>query len=310
MRVAGMRLICSIILGFFSLTAFAGEYYMPPPGNDIIGQNYIITVHRGDSLTTIREGQGVSYGELLEANPDINFYKLRVGQRVIIPKQFILPKYRHGIVINTAELRIYYFTPDGKYVYTFPAGLGRKDWRTPLASATVIRKEVNPVWHVPDDIRNYIYEKTGELVPKDVPPGPKNPLGDRALYLSKSGYLIHGTNAPHSVGTFISSGCIRLMREPIELLYQEAQVGTPVHIIYQPNKAGWCGDKLYLESHAPIESYEEQPESDLNEINIKSTIYDAVHLRPAYVNWDTVSYISNNHRGLPQQIGSKFTITN
>lgn len=304
-----MRLVCSIILGLFSLSAFAGEYYMPLPGNDIIGRNYSITVRNGDSLTTLREGHNVSYDELLEANPDIDFYKLRVGQKVLIPKQFILPKYRRGIVINTAELRIYYFTPDGRYVYTFPVGLGRKNWRTPLTSATVVRKKIDPVWYVPDDIRDYIYKKTGELISKKVPPGPKNPLGNRALYLSKSGYLIHGTNAPHSVGTFISSGCVRLMREPIELLYQEVQLGTPVHIIYQPNKAGWYGDKLYLESHAPIKSYEEQPESELNEINIKSAIYDAVHLRPAYVNWDAVSYISDKHTGIPKQIGSRFTIT-
>jgi L,D-transpeptidase ErfK/SrfK len=303
-----MSLIFSIVLVFFPLTAFAGEYYMPPPGNDIIGQNYIITVHRGESLTTIRQEHGISYDELLEANPSINFYTLRIGQKVIIPKQFILPKYRRGIVINTAELRIYYFTPDGKYVYTFPAGLGRVNWRTPLASATIVRKEEDPSWHVPKDIRDYVLKKTGELLPEVVPPGPKNPLGKYALYLSKSGYLVHGTNAPTSVGTFISSGCIRLMREPIELLYQEAQVGTPVHIIHQPNKAGWVGDKLYLESHPPVKDYAEKPESNLNEIDTQSIIYEAIHLRPAYIDWDAVARITNSQRGIPQQIGSRFTI--
>lgn len=303
-----MPLIFGIVLCSFSLAVFAGEYYMPPPGNDIIGQNYVITVHRGESLTTIRKEHGVSYDELLEANPNINFYRLRVGQKVIIPKQFILPKYRRGIVINTAELRIYYFTPDGRYVYTFPAGLGRVNWRTPLAFATVVRKAEYPSWHVPNDIRNYVFQKTGELLPEVVPPGPKNPLGNRALYLSKSGYMIHGTNAPNSVGTFISSGCIRLMREPIELLYQEAQVGTPVHIIHQPNKAGWDGDKLYLESHPPIKGYAEQPESDLNETSIKSAIYEALHLRPAYIDWNAVSRITSNQNGIPQQIGTRFAI--
>lgn len=303
-----MPLIFGIVLCSFSLAVFAGEYYMPPPGNDIIGQNYVITVHRGESLTTIRKEHGVSYDELLEANPNINFYRLRVGQKVIIPKQFILPKYRRGIVINTAELRIYYFTPDGRYVYTFPAGLGRVNWRTPLAFATVVRKAEYPSWHVPNDIRNYVFQKTGELLPEVVPPGPKNPLGNHALYLSKSGYMIHGTNAPNSVGTFISSGCIRLMREPIELLYQEAQVGTPVHIIHQPNKAGWDGDKLYLESHPPIKGYAEQPESDLNETSIKSAIYEALHLRPAYIDWNAVSRITSNQNGIPQQIGTRFAI--
>ncbi len=302
-----MRLLYILIIGLFVSTVFAGEYRMPPPGDDIVGQNYTITVQRGNSLTTIRESHEVSYDELLEANPNINFYRLRVGQKVIIPKQFILPKFRRGIVINAAELRLYYFTPDGEYIHTFPVGLGRVDWRTPLASATVVRKEADPVWHVPNDIRDYVYKKTGELLPENVPPGPKNPLGSYALYLSKSGYLIHGTNAPHSVGTFISSGCMRLMREPIEMLYQEAQVGTPVHIIHYPNKAGWRGNKLYLESHAPIDSYAEQPESPLNEINAQSAIYEAIHLRPAYIDWSAVAQITKNQLGIPSLIGSKFT---
>lgn len=303
-----IRLFCSAVLGLFSLVALADEYPMPAPGNDIIGKNYTITVHAGDSLTTIREHNNVSYEELLEANPNIDFYKLRVGQEVIIPKQFILPKYRRGIVINTAELRIYYFTPDGRYVYTFPVGLGRVNWRTPLTSATVVNKEKDPVWHVPDDIRDYVLKKTGELLPKNVPPGPKNPLGSYALYLSTPGYLIHGTNAPHSVGTFISSGCMRLMREPIELLYQEAQIGTPVHVIHYPNKAGWYNDKLYLESHSSIDSYAEQPESALNKLRAEEAIYEAIHLRPAHINWDEVSTITKTHLGIPKPIGSRFDI--
>jgi L,D-transpeptidase ErfK/SrfK len=302
------HLTYGIILGIFSLVASAAEYDMPSPGNDLIGRNYTITVRRGNNLTSIRKQNGVSYDELLVANPNINFYKLRVGQKVIIPKQFILPKYRRGIVINTAELRLYYFTPDGKYVYTYPAGLGRIDWRTPLTSATIVRKAEHPVWHVPDDIRDYVLEKTGELLPESVPPGPKNPLGNYALYLSKSGYLIHGTNRPRSVGTFISSGCIRLLREPIHQLYQDAQVGTQVHIIHYPYKAGWRGNKLYLESHVPIKGYLEQADSPLNETNVQEAIYEAIHLRPAKINWESVSRTIKNHRGIPKPIGERFAL--
>ena len=304
----GKYLIYTLFLLFFTLTASAGEYDMPPPGDDLVGQNYTVTVRKGNSLTTIRKKHGVSYNELLEANPNINFYKLRVGQKVIIPKQFILPKYRRGIVINTAELRIYYFTPDGKQVYTFPVGLGRADWRTPLASATVIRKAKNPAWYVPDDIREYVLKKTGRLLPDVVPPGPENPLGHYALYLSKRGYLIHGTNAPNSVGTFISSGCMRLLRDPIRLLYEQAQVGTPVHIIHYPNKAGWRGNELYLESHIPVRSYLQKPESALNEPDVQEAIYEAIHLRPARINWPSVATILKSHLGIPQPIGRKFEI--
>lgn len=302
-----IHLVAYCILGFSSLATIAAEYNMPPSGDDIIGQSYTITVKEGDSLTTIREKNGISYDELLVANPNIDFYKLRVDQKVFIPKEFILPKYRRGIVINTAELRLYYFTPDGKHVYTFPVGIGRSGWRTPLTSATIVRKAEHPPWHVPDDIRDYVLKKTGRLLPKVVQPGPKNPLGNYALYLSKSGYLIHGTNAPSSVGTSISSGCVRLLRKPIELLYQEIEVGTPVHIIYYPHKVGWRGDNLYLESHAPIDSYAEKPESPLNEVNVHTVIYEAINHRPAYIDWQAIKRVTKNHFGIPQLIGEKFS---
>lgn len=294
---------------FLMVAALATEYDMPPMGDDIVGRNYAITIRSGDSITTIREKHEVSYDELIEANPNINFNRPRVGQKVIIPKQRILPKFRRGIVINIPELCLYYFPPGGEKVYTFPVGLGREDWRTPLAAAVVTNKEEDPVWRAPNDIREYVFNKTGELIPEVVYPGPKNPLGKYALYLSKNGYLIHGTNAPHSVGTFISSGCMRLMREPIELLYQEVQVGTPVHIIHYPYKAGWRGNRLYLESHKPIGSYLQRPVSPLNSTGAESAIYEAIHMRPARISWNLVSKNVHSHLGIPEPIGYAFNIT-
>jgi len=298
-----MKLFYGLIVLLLSYEALAVRYSMPDYGNDIVGKNYVITVGRGDNLTAIRQNNDISYEELLEANPSINFYKLKVGQRIIIPKQFILPKFRTGIVINIAELRLYYFTPDGRDVYTFPVGLGRVDWRTPLASTKVVKKEKDPVWNVPDDIRNYIFRKTGKLIKKIIYPGPDNPLGEYSLRLSINGYLIHGTNAPTSVGTFISSGCMRLNADAIKLLYEQVPVGTLVHIIHQPNKAGWYDNRLYLESHDQIGSYTRQPESDLNELNVRYTIYKATYMRPANVNWSAVSYITKESTGIVQQIG-------
>jgi L,D-transpeptidase ErfK/SrfK len=296
------------LLLVLTVTALAAEYRMPTNGDDVVGQNYTITVGSKESLTTIRKEHGVSYDELLEANPNINFYKLKVGQKVLIPKQFVLPRYRSGIVINIPELRLYYFTPDGRYVYTFPIGLGRENWRTPLISATVTRKAEDPPWVVPDSIRNYVYNKNGTVLPDVVPPGPKNPLGKYALYLSKRGYLIHGTNAPKSVGTFISSGCMRLLREPIETLYEQVAIGTPVHIIHYPYKAGWLGNRLYLESHKPIISYTYKPVSPLNNADVHEAIYYAMHLRPAKINWQAVSQNVKEELGIPEPIGYKFNI--
>lgn len=305
---ARIRLASSIILNLLFLAlatkalAEVGEYSMPPAGEDVVGQVYTITVERGDSLNTIRTHNDVSYEELLEANPHINFYKLKVGQKIVIPRQFILPPIRQGIVINIPELRVYYFDPDGTHFHTFPVGLGRLNWRTPLLSTKVVNKEEDPVWRVPQSIHDYVLNKTGEDLPEAVPPGPRNPLGKYALYLAKGGYLIHGTNAPSSVGTFISSGCMRLLRDPIELLYQEVAVGTPVHVIHHPTKAGWRDGKLYLESHRPIDSYLYRPTSPLN-LDAEAAIYGAIHFHPAKIDWNAVSRNVNQHLGIPEVIG-------
>ena len=305
---AWIRAISFITLSILSTAAYTAEYDMPPIGDDIIGKNYTIKVEAGDSLTTIRQEHGISYDELLVANPDINFYKLKVGQTIFIPKQFVLPKFRKGIVINIPELRLYYFSPDGETVYTYPVGLGRPNWRTPLISAKVIRKKEDPIWNVPKSIREYVYNKSGKLLPEAIYPGPKNPLGKYALYLSKPGYMIHGTNAPTSVGTFISSGCMRLLRGPIETLYEEVPIGTPVHVIHYPNKVGWRGNKLYLESHRPIKSYTSHPSSELVEPNAEAAIYEAVHLRPAKVDWDIVAKNIKQELGVPELIGYRSDI--
>lgn len=295
----------------FLQDATAALYPMPSYGNDIIGHAFVTRVRSYDSVTKIRHRYDVSLNELVEANPDTNFYRLRVGQKIIIPAEYILPKYRRGIVINIPELRLFYFTPDGRYVYTFPVGLGRENWRTPTAAAKVIYKEAYPSWHPPDTIREYYLEKTGEVLPDVVPPGPKNPLGKYALYLSKNGYLIHGTNIPDSVGTFISSGCMRLLDDAIETLYANVGVGTQVHIVHHQVKVGWYGDTLYLESHTPIDSYQEYNQDfgppELNSMDTENAIYQATAGRPAYVNWNLVNQAVRNHDGVPEPIGKRFS---
>jgi L,D-transpeptidase ErfK/SrfK len=301
---AGIRLIKTIGFSLCILlpNVFAGisEYDIPEPGNDIVGKTYTINVKKGDSLTSIRQEHDISYEELLEANPKIDFYKIKVGQQVIVPKQFILPKLRRGVVINIPELRLYFFNKEGTKVYTFPVGLGREDWRTPLISTSITKKVADPAWYPPASIREYMSNKGIDL-PDVVKPGPKNPLGQYALHLRIPGYLIHGTDKQTSVGTFVSSGCMRLMREPIEFLYQAAEIGTPVNVMHSPTKVGWQNNKLYIESHKPIEGYESSA-SSLN-IDPEEALYDAIHLRPATINWDVVSKTIHLHLGVPEPIG-------
>ncbi|MEO1505909.1 MAG: L,D-transpeptidase, partial [Pseudomonadota bacterium] len=68
-------------------------------------------------------------------------------------------------------------------------------------------------------------------LPRYVPPGPDNPLGEHALYLGWRYYAIHGSNDPTSIGRATTSGCIRLFPQHIAWLYEQAAVGTPVLIL-------------------------------------------------------------------------------
>jgi L,D-transpeptidase ErfK/SrfK len=291
-------------LALLCLPALATTYPMPAPGNDIIGQVLVVHPQSGETLASLGLRYGMSYHEMIEANPTINkSVALRHGQKIVIPAQFILPpvEFRKGIVVNMAELRLYYFPPGGQYVMTFPVAMGRDQWRSPVIATSVSWKEPNPIWRVPDSIRDYTFENTGKVLPDQVLPGPDNPLGPFAIHLAAAGYLIHGNNSPTSIGKFVSSGCIRMRNEDITTLYPLVKVGTPVYIIHYPNKVGWFNGNLYLESQVPVE-LDDQP-SNLNQTSVESAVDSELTNKTAVINWDTVKQVTEQHRGIPEQIG-------
>ncbi len=151
----------------------------------------------------------------------------------MIPTAFILPSApRKGLVINLAELRMYYYPPDGKTVVTYPLGIGKEGWGTPLGVTRITEKTKNPTWVPPKSILEH-RKKEGVYLPAKVPPGVDNPLGGYRMRLAipTGAYLIHGTNNPAGVGRRSSSGCINMLPEDIETLYEKVPSGTPVHII-------------------------------------------------------------------------------
>lgn len=277
-------------------------YEMPPPGNDVIGKTFVIQAEKGDTIDKIAQRYDVGGLELMAANPRIKPYRLYVGEKVVVPREYILPPphYRKGIVINTAELRLYYFTPEGT-VMTFPVALGKEGWRTPLGSTYVYRKEEQPTWYVPKAIRDSYLAKKGEEHPKKILPGPKNPLGDYAIYLHMRGYLIHGTNNPASIGRLVSSGCIRMQNADVAELYQYVKRGTPVNLIYYPDKTGWRDGKLYLESHKKVKGQEGLYET--NYISVDKTMQNAIENRHAQLNQKDFEKVLRAHTGVPTIIG-------
>lgn len=278
--------------------ANAAMYQMPDSGNDIIGHNEIIHIKANDSIDKLAQEYEISYHELLEANPEINPKRLSIDTSLLIPLQFILPKYRQGIVINIPELRLYYFTPDGKYVFTTTVSLGRSSWRTPTMTTKVIKKEMYPTWHAPKSIIEYA-ARNGHQIPEEIPSDdPENPLGKYALYLGGEAYLIHGNNDRNSIGKYYSSGCIRLYNKAIETLYPLVAVGTTVHIINQDNKIGWLDGKLYLESHLPVGDSE--PNQD-----VQTQIQKIIHQHSINIDWYQVNLITKERFGIPEIISKE-----
>jgi L,D-transpeptidase ErfK/SrfK len=173
----------------------------------------------------------------------------------MLPLSFILPDApRRGIVINLAAMRLFQFKDDSKSlaVSTYPLGVGTIERPSPTGQMYVARKVTRPTWHVPASIAED-HRKKGDPLPAKVLPGPQNPLGEYALYLSKSSYLIHGTNKPASIGLRATNGCIRLYPEDVKKLYENTPVKTPVCIVNQPYLIGQRNGVVYMEVHAPPE---------------------------------------------------------
>jgi L,D-transpeptidase ErfK/SrfK len=233
-----IRPLCLACLVIFSVCN--AEAAMPD--GDLIGiaQNY--TVQKGDSVSAVARHFDIGVVELLAANPSVTSAKLVVGQQLSIPQSHILPAAPHtGIVINLAELRLFYYLPDGS-VTTFPISIGKEGWLTPTGTTEIVLKRKNPTWTPPASIR-----AEDPKLPAIVPAGPNNPLGQYALSLGWAGYAIHGTNAPSSIGKPSSHGCMRMYPEDIAVLFNLVGVGTPVTIVDTPVKFGWVGDSLYME---------------------------------------------------------------
>jgi L,D-transpeptidase ErfK/SrfK len=149
-------------------------------------------------------------------------------------------------VINLPEMRLYDFTaPSGLEVFAIAVGDALDP--SPVGEFWVGEKRVDPVWNVPDSIR----EEKPHL-PAQVPPGPENPLGDRWMTVSRTSYGIHGTNNLWSIGRQATHGCIRLYESEMRRLYERTRPRTPIHIVYQPVKLAFAGNELLLEVHPDL----------------------------------------------------------
>ncbi len=235
----------------------ANHFVLESPEQSVVGEPQVVYTSETDTLSDLARAYGLGYDELIAANPDVNPWLPGANTPVLLPTQFVIPDVpREGIVLNMASKRLFYFPPvaEGRpvLVKTFPIGIGRVGWETPLGSTSVVDKARDPHWYVPLSVRQE-HAELGNPLPSVVPPGPDNPLGHRVLQLEMPGYLIHGTNQPYGVGMRVSHGCVRLYPENIEYLYELVEVGEVVTIINEPFLFGQRDGILYFESHMPLE---------------------------------------------------------
>lgn len=243
--------------------------YPVPPGRDnIIGEILTYRIKKGDTLLDVGRYYDLSGKEVSDADNHMDWWLPPVGAEIILPTQHILPESRRqGVVMNIPEMRIYYYpvpvtikgkgkhkatvvsSDEARVVYTFPVGLGRFDWKTPIGSFKIKGKTKDPTWVVPDDIYQEHLERDGEA-DHMIPGGdPDNPLGKYRIELTLPLYALHGTNVPWGVGMTVSHGCVRLYPEDIDVLFHMVKVGMPGQFVYEPVKFGWRANRLYVEVH-------------------------------------------------------------
>lgn len=215
---------------------------------DHTGEIIRIVTDYESTLLDVARDHNLGYVEIVAANPGVDPWLPGEGTEVVVPSMHLLPDAgREGIVINLPEMRLYKFDSEGAVAATYPVGIGREGWKTPLGETSIVRRKAGPSWYPTENIR-----AANPELPRVVPPGPDNPLGTHALYLGWPAYLIHGTAQPWGVGRRVSSGCIRLYPEDIPKLFEAAPDGTRVEVVNQPVKVGWIDGRLHLEVHPSI----------------------------------------------------------
>ena len=278
------------------------EFPLPPPGEDIIGSVQTMTAKYEDTFADLATQYDLGYLEMIAANPGVDAWLPGAGTQVILPTRFILPPGpREGIVINLAEYRLYYYPKGRNVVYTFPLGIGREGWGSPVSTSKVTAKTPNPTWTPPASVKAE-HAADGDILPNVVPAGPDNPLGPFKFGLGLPGYLIHGSNKKFGIGMRTSHGCFRMYNNNVLEMADMVPVGTTVRIMNEPYKFGVSGGKVFLEAHTPLDE-----SGNPSVVHKHTAVINALLKREDLannlrINWDEVRDVVAAEDGMPVEI--------
>ena len=157
------------------------------------------------------------------------------------------PTVTRRIVINIPAMKLELIENEAP-VRTYAIAVGKRSTPTPTGAFRIASRVKDPTWYSPEAV---------------VKAGPKNPVGSRWMGLDKKGYGIHGTNAPGSIGSAASKGCIRMHNHDAEDLFTRVQVGDEVTIVYETLGAdGSLWDDVYQREKAEkAEARSQEPEA-------------------------------------------------
>ena len=287
-------------------------FTLPQGDGSVVGELRYVNVRSDETLIDIAREFDLGYDQIVKANPAINRWLPEDGVEVTLPQLYILPgTARRGLILNIAELRLYYFPSPKKgalpEVRTYPVSIGRMDWRTPLGATKVVAKEKDPAWRPPRSIREE-HARDGDPLPEVIPGGhPENPLGRFALRLGIPTYLIHGVDERKAfgIGMRVTHGCVRMYPEDVEQLFELVSVNSPVLIVDQPIKIGRLGDRVFLSVNQPLDEGEDESLPPLPDIPTEQVVH---HVRSQLggqmeLPLELIRRIAEQGDGIPHEIG-------
>lgn len=239
--------VCSAWAGGpFSIRPPASGMGIDPQAVTVIGSPQHHVIKKGQDLLDIARRYDLGWTEIGAMYRAWDPFLPPLGAGMLIPSMWIVPTgHSAQIIVNTGEMRLFYFVNKGTQVYTYPIGMGVLDFKTPTGNFFVNQKKVNPDWHVPKQLQ----KKYGMAV---MPAGADNPMGEFKLGLNWGDYGIHGCNLPWAVGRLVSHGCTRLYPEDIRKLFAMVPMGTKVEYIYEPALIGFRQGRIFLSVHDDV----------------------------------------------------------
>lgn len=175
------------------------------------------SIQKANATTPVKTQSEISNNAKDLIEPDSQIKPKSIITKKALNKLYIKPNEKIHLVIKLSDRRVYVYQHD-QLKTSYPIAIGRAGWETPTGTHKVIQKIPNPSWRHPF---------TGEIIP----PGPKNPLGERwiGFWTDGTNYIgFHGTPNEETVGQAASHGCVRMLNQDVLALFEKVGIGTTV----------------------------------------------------------------------------------